>query len=147
MTLLERIRAEQILARKDRNAERTSILTTLLSEAANVGLNDGKRESTDAEVIAVIKKFIKNIDETLAVTSSAGLLVERAILESFLPSQLSDDELHAAVVSIVEEIHAVELVRNMQQMGKVMKTLKERFEGQFDGKKASEFTKAALTAP
>ena len=151
MTLLERIRTEQIDARKNRDrlcrgAERASLLTTLLSEAQNVGLNDGKRESTDAEVIAVIKKFIKNIDETLAVAPREELVWERKVLEGFLPSQLSDNELHAAVVSIVEEIHALEMVRNMQQMGKVMKTLKERFEGRFDGKKASEFVKAALTA-
>ena len=146
MTLLETIRTEQIRARKARDGVRTSLLTTLLSEAANVGLNDGKRESTDAEVIAVIKKFIKNIDETLAVRASDDLLVERAILEGFLPSQLSEDELLAAVVSIVAELELDGQSRSMKMMGPVMKTLKERFEGQFDGKAASEAVKRTLTS-
>ena len=146
MTLLETIRTEQIRARKARDGVRTSLLTTLLSEAANVGLNDGKRESTDAEVIAVIKKFIKNIDETLAVRASDDLLVERAILEGFLPSQLSEDELLAAVVSIVAELELDGQSRSMKMMGPVMKTLKERFEGQFDGKAASETVKRTLTS-
>ena len=152
MSLLQRIKDDQIQARKGAAAGRTgaplvaSLLTTLYSEAANVGLNDGKRESTDAEVIATIKKFIKGIDETLAVRPDEGLLTERAILEGYLPKQLSDHELHAAVVSIVEEIHAVEFVKNMKQMGRVMAALKERFGGQYDGKKASEFAKAALTS-
>ena len=146
-TLLSRIRADQIQLRKSReSSERVALLTTLLSEAANVGLNDGKRESTDAEVIAVIKKFIKGIDETLALRASDALVDERTILEGYLPSQLSITELIEIVYHIVDDI-VEELEMNgptMKMMGQVMKTLKGDYEGRYDGKMASDVVKDAL---
>lgn len=141
MSLLEQIRVDQIQARKNRDAERASLLTTLLSEAANVGLNDGKRETTDLEVIAVIKKFIKNIDETLAVRDVEELRTERNILESYLPSQLTEEELTQIVELYIE---ALVQPRSMKLMGTVMKHLRESYEGQYDGKLASNIVKRAL---
>ena len=74
MTLLSKIRADLFTLRKEGESKNAiSLLTTLYSEAANVGLNDFKRETTDAEVIAVIKKFIKNIDECINVGSNKGV--------------------------------------------------------------------------
>jgi hypothetical protein len=58
---MEQIKAKQIAARKSGSAD-AGLLTTLLGEAAMVGKNAG-RETTDQEVVAVVKKFVKNIDE------------------------------------------------------------------------------------
>jgi uncharacterized protein YqeY len=109
-----------------------NLLTTLYSEAANVGLNDGKRESTDAEVISVIRKFIKNLNECISVGITKHVDVskyeaERDILNAYLPQQLTEMEIEAFVIPFVRE------------GGKpsAMKALKETYAGQYDGKVAS----------
>ena len=127
MTLIEEIKQKQIAARKAGSAE-ASLLTTLLGESAMVGKNAG-RETTDQEVVAVVKKFIKNIDETVSALSSRGqdatsFLAERSILERFLPLQLT-------------ELALVNIAQNHQSMPEFMKFLKENHAGQYDGKIAS----------
>lgn len=127
MTLIDEIKQKQIAARKAGSAE-ASLLTTLLGEAAMVGKNAG-RETTDQEVIAVIKKFIKNIDETVSALSSRGqdaasFLAERSVLERFLPLQLT-------------ELALLNIAQNHKSMPEFMKFLKENHAGQYDGKLAS----------
>ena len=127
MTLIEEIKQKQIAARKAGSAE-ASLLTTLLGEAAMVGKNAG-RETTDQEVVAVVKKFIKNIDETVSALSSRGqdaasFLAERSVLERFLPLQLT-------------ELALVNIAQNHKSMPEFMKFLKENHAGQYDGKLAS----------
>ena len=127
MTLIEQIKQKQIAARKAGSAE-ASLLTTLLGEAAMVGKNAG-RETTDQEVVSVVKKFIKTIDETVSALSSRGqdaasFLAERSILERFLPLQLT-------------ELALVNIAQNHKSMPEFMKFLKEKHAGQYDGKLAS----------
>lgn len=127
MTLIEQIKQKQIAARKAGSAE-ASLLTTLLGEAAMVGKNAG-RETTDQEVVAVVKKFIKNIDETVSALSSRGqdaasFLAERSVLERFLPLQLT-------------ELALVNIAQKHKSMPEFMKFLKENHAGQYDGKLAS----------
>ena len=127
MTLIDEIKQKQIAARKAGSAE-ASLLTTLLGEAAMVGKNAG-RETTDQEVVAVVKKFIKNIDETVSALSSRGqdaasFLAERSVLERFLPLQLT-------------ELALVNIAQNHKSMPEFMKFLKENHAGQYDGKLAS----------
>ena len=133
MTLLSKIRTDLFTLRKEGESKNAiSLLTTLYSEAANVGLNDFKRETTDAEVIAVIKKFIKNIDECINVGSNKGVDIsqyekEKVILELYLPKQLTPSEIETFVQDYVRD------------GGKpaAMKALKENYAGQYDGKVAS----------
>ena len=73
MTILESVKKAQLQARKEKRAVDASTLTTLIGEAEMIGKNDGNRASTDAEVVTVIKKFVKNIDETLTILSKDGL--------------------------------------------------------------------------
>lgn len=150
MSILQEIKQAQLQARKDRNAAHTAALTTLIGEAVAVGKNDGNRETTDAEVVAVIKKFIKNITDTIeavmkAPDSSSPRLVslydERRLLQSFLPTQLTDEQLTEAVKSIAAELNAT----TPKDMGKVMGALKQRYEGQYDGSKASAAVKTILS--
>ena len=68
MSLIIEIKSAQLAARKARDSFTASSLTTLIGEAEMVGKNAG-REVTDAEVVAVLKKFVKNIDETTTVLS------------------------------------------------------------------------------
>lgn len=134
MSLMETIRAKQIAARKAGTVE-ASLLTTLLGEAAMVGKN-ANRETTDQEVIAVVKKFVKNIDETISALTSRGgdasaFLSERETLVQFLPQQM--DEFLLAVVA-----------KTQPDMPTFMKYLKENFAGQYDGKTAAKVAKTTF---
>lgn len=131
MTLMNRIKQMQISARKSGFAE-ASLLTTLLGEAAMVGKNSG-RETNDAEVVSVVKKFIKNIDETITALSSRGqdtslFVAERQVLEQFLPKQLNESQL-------------IDIAKQFNDMPSFMKHLKENFAGQYEGKLAATVAK------
>ena len=125
MTLLEKIKQDNIAARKAKNTVKFALLTTLVSEISNIGKNDGNRETTEPESIAVVKKFIKGVDETLKAlefSSNSRVLVaieEKKILESYLPTQLSEIELTAVVDQIISTLAD----RSPKQMGVVMKRL------------------------
>ena len=140
--LIDQIKADQLQARKDRDTVRASLLTTLYSEAAMIGKNDGNRATTDQEVIAVIKKFIKGIDETVAAGAQTApqLLVEKEILTAYLPSQLDDAALSVIIDGIIES----QGISGMKQMGLVMKELNANYAGQFDGKAASTIVRGKL---
>ena len=132
MSLIAQIKEKQVAARKSASKE-ASLLTTLLGEAVAVGKNNGNRETTDAEVVAVVKKFIKNIDETVSALISrnqdfSSFIAEKNVLETFLPKQLSEAELSNIAAS-------------RTGMPDFMKFLKENFNGQYDGKLASSVAK------
>ena len=129
MSLIEKIKQDQVAARVRRDSITANLLTTLIGEAEMVGKNAGNRASTDAEVVAVIKKFVKNAEETLAALKKANqynevIAVEIGILGRYLPQQLGEYELKAIAVG-------------RANMPDFMKYLKENYAGQYDGKLAS----------
>lgn len=69
----------------------------------------------------------------------ADIEAEVKVLEEYLPSQLSEDE----VISIIEEIKES---LDSPNMGSLMKDLQPKIKGRFDGKRASELVKAALSS-
>lgn len=132
---MEQIKAKQIAARKAGHTQDASLLTTLLGEAAMVGKN-ASRETTDAEVVAVVKKFVKNIDETVTALTTRGqnagaFLAERAVLEQFLPVQMTEQ----AIQNVAAQF---------KSMPEFMKFMKENYAGQYDGKVASTIAKAVF---
>ena len=144
-TLIEKIRQDSLAARKARDTVKGTFLVTLMAEAAKVGKDDGNRESTDAEVTAVIKKFIKNTEETLRAIGANEAArtqpeAELAILQAYLPRQASEDEVRAAVARIVGELAE----RTPKQMGAVMGKLTAEFAGNFEKGLASKLVKEAL---
>lgn len=143
MTLIEEIASDRVQARKNKETVRASLLTTLYGEATKVGKDKGNRPSTDEEVIAVIKKFLKGIEAILEVSDmNPQALQERAILESYLPKQMSEEDLEACVSMIVSKLDDP----NPKDMGAVMKSLKALYDGQYDGKMASQKVREALSS-
>lgn len=150
MSLLETIRKDQLQARKERVAFGTALLTTLLSEATRPG-KDAGRESTDEEVLAVIKKFIANIDEVINVLGKQTTeyhiddrvtiaRLEKTMLLKYVPPQKTSAELKV----IIEEFIDIIGERNPKVMGKIMGMLKTQYPGQYDGNLASRLVKEAL---
>lgn len=142
--LIEKLRADLLTARKIRAPITVGLLTALVGEAVMVGKNAGNRETTDDEALAMVRKFLKNATETLQRLDDAGRPTdvtkeEILILNSYLPKQLSSEQLLDAVRGMKEADPAL-------NVGTAMKLLKERYNGLYDGKVASEVVKTVLAA-
>jgi uncharacterized protein len=139
MTLLDQIRKDQLQSRKNRNELKTKLLTTLLGDVIAVGKNDGNRETTDAETVAVVKKYVKVLQENLANTMLEGGIVmlwnaELEILKGYLPQQMDVNEIKLALnTAILDGVFA----KDIKSKGLAMKFLKDNFAGKYDGKEAA----------
>lgn len=142
MTLIEQIKADQLTARKARLTSKATLLTTLLGEALSVGKRDN-RETTDAEVIEVVKKFIKNIDFSLEQKISdetrMNLLLEKGVLDLYLPKQLDPDQMFEIIKKIRAEKGA------HLELKDIMSAFKAQFAGMYDGKLLSATAKEYIT--
>lgn len=98
MTVIEKLKAESLRLRKERNPIASSI-TFALSEIEKVGKNNGNRVTTNDEAIKVVQKLVATIDENLKVTTDDGRKItfnfEKQILQSVLPQMASDDEIRS----------------------------------------------------
>lgn len=146
-TLFSTLKADQLQARKAKNTTEAALLTTLIGEAAMPGKNDGNRESTDAEVMGVIRKFIKGANDTISVIDARSemvktLHVELEILNRYMPKQMIEEELRSAIMQIADDIKA----ESAKDMGRVMKELQTRHSGLYDGKSASSLVRVVLEA-
>lgn len=132
--LLTQIKDALLKLRKEGTQKKQiAILTLLYSEAANVGFNDGKRQTTDAETSAVIKKMIKSADDCIVAAISANkptdsYIEEKTILSAFLPQQLCADQLRLIIAALIKEGNT--------KKSDVMRELKTGYAGQYDGKLA-----------
>ena len=104
-----------------------------------IGKNDGNRESTDDEVIGVIKKFIKNNTELMNVVNPetdgfADAKHENEFLTQYLPTQMTEEDLREAIQARIRTLDEI----SPKIMGLLMKWLKDNYSGQYDGKMASK---------
>jgi len=129
--LLARLQADLNASRKAQDKPTTLLLGTLISEVKNRRI-ELKRDPTDAEVVEVLRKGIKRRRESVEMYEKGGRTdladkerSEAAAIEKYLPAQVSDDELRAAVIAaIAGGATAIGAV-----MGKVLPQFKGRAEG------------------
>jgi len=107
----------------------------------------GKGEASDAELLDLLAKMIKQREESQKIYADAGRAElaaqereEIAIIREFLPAQLSGADIDKAVADAVAEAGAM----SVKDMGKVMAVLKARYAGQMDFGKAGALVKAKL---
>ena len=107
----------------------------------------GKTEATDAELLDLLAKMIKQREESQKIYADAGRAElaaqeseEIVIIREFLPQQLSDADVEKAIAAAIAEAGA----SSVKDMGKVMAALKTRYAGQMDFAKASTAVKAKL---
>lgn len=113
--------------------------------ARGAGKGDGIDES---EILSMLQSMIKQRQESAKVYCDAGReeLAEREeaeieVIQKFLPQQLSEEEVGAAIDKIIRETEASDI----KDMGKVMGILKSEYAGQVDMGKASGMVKQKLT--
>jgi uncharacterized protein YqeY len=129
--LLARLQADLNASRKAQDKPATLLLGTLISEVKNRRI-ELKRDPSDAEVVEVLRKGIKRRRESVEMYEKGGRTdlaekerSEAAAIEKYLPAQVSDDELRAAVIAaIAGGATAIGAV-----MGKVVPQFKGRAEG------------------
>lgn len=134
-------------AMKARDKNRLSILRQVHGEIKNIEVNE-RREITDADVDAMLKRTIKQTKETLDGSIKAGNDQERTdrlteqveILESYLPKQVSGEEL----IALIEEVLAETGAATKKEMGKVMGTLIQKTGGNFDKAQAAKELQSRL---
>lgn len=153
-TLIARLRADTKAALVAKDAKKRTALSTLTAEAERAGLDDGKRESTDAEVEDAIREAIKNGKKTLASLDQLGdkapadlrekTEYELALFPTYLPKQAGEDDVRAAIDALVTAMPADQRV--MKNMGAVMGKLNAQFGNDFDKTLASKLVKEALSA-
>ncbi len=152
----DRLMHETKEAMKAQNKRRLSTLRLISAAlkdrdiAARVdekGKSTGRDKITDQEFLALLQKMIKQRRDSIAAyeqAKRAELAQQEAeeitIIEEFLPKQMGDAEVKAAIAAVVQEVGAA----SPKDMGKVMAALKARYTGQMDFGKASGQVKELL---
>lgn len=147
MSILEKIEAELITARKERKAPVSAFLSFVVSESRRVGKDAGNRDSTDDEVIAVIRKMIARNEENLTLTKGEdkNAVWQNKILTGFLPTQLDDAEVEKLVRDFVTGQNWTDEQKSPKMMGSVMSMLKECYPGQYNPQAASTIARRLLS--
>ena len=136
-------------AMKRKDALAVSTLSFLRSQLKNVAIEKKKDSLDDSDVIAIIKKQIKQRHDSIENFQSGGRqdLAEKekkelAILKAYLPEELSNEELE----KIVSEVIAATGANGMKAMGQVMKEVLAKVEGRAESKAVSDMVRQKLSA-
>ena len=145
------IKADLVTAMKGGDKARTAAIRLIQSQLKNRDIElrtSEKKPEDDAIVTDVLQKMIKQRRESIALYEQGGRAeladaerAEVAVIESFLPRQMSEEETKAAIDAIVAETGAA----SVKDMGRVMALLKERHATELDMSKASGLVKARLS--
>jgi uncharacterized protein YqeY len=137
-----RIQADLNAARKQRDKDRTLVLSTLLSEIRNKEI-DERTDADDDAVVQVITKGIKQRKDAAEQMRAGGRGeladvedAQAAVLAAYLPKGLTEDEVRA----IVREA----IASGADQMGPLMGRIMPQIRGRFDGKDANRIVREEL---
>jgi len=144
------IKAALIVAMKARDTATTAAIRLIQSTIKNrdIELRTATTQPDDDLLITeVLQKMIKQRRESIEMYEkgnrpelAAAEAAEVAVIERFLPQQMSEDEAKAAIDALATEIGA----ESVKDMGRTMAALKERYAGKMDFAKASGLVKARL---
>ena len=148
--LRDTIKAAQVEAMKAGDKPRLAAVRLILAKLKDKDIELRTASSTpddDVVVVDVLQKMAKQRRESITMYEQGGRQEladveksELAVIESFLPAQMSEDEVKAAIAAIIVETGA----EGMKDMGKVVGALKAKHGSQLDMGKASGLVKAAL---
>jgi uncharacterized protein YqeY len=140
---------EAMKAKNERAVSTLRMVNATLKNADIEARGAAKPALGDADVLPILQKMIKQRQESVELYRKGGRddLVQQEqqeidIIAGYLPRQMSDDELKAAIAAIVKETGAA----SIKDMGRVMAALKERYAGQIDFAKAGGLVKSQFGA-
>ena len=130
------IKAKFLEVRKAKDTNAIKTLSTLIGAIDMIAKNK-QIEVTNEIVFDAIVKMLKGVNETIPLVQDKikldALNNEKTLLESFMPKQMTEAELEAAIAEIVKTLD----VSNKSFVGQVMKELKTKFCNQYDSKIAN----------
>lgn len=149
MTLENTIQNDLMLAMKNKESVKLTTLravkTCITEKKTSTGFSG---ELTDADVIKIMQKMVKEREEVSEVYNANGRkeladkeIEEAKVIKGYLPIQMSDEEINTIVKEIAEEVGAT----SMKDMGKVMGVASKKLSGKADGRKISEAVKKLLS--
>ncbi len=145
--LHEQINQDYVTAMKARDTVKSSTLNFLRAQLKNVGIDKKVTVLDDESVTIVIKKQIKQRQDSIEQFEKAGRqeladkeIAEMTILKSYLPTELSEEALKILIKDVIKEIGA----SSIKDMGRVIKAVQEKTKGSADNKVVSEIVKAVL---
>ena len=148
MSLKERITEDMKSAMRAKESARLSAIRLLLAAIQQREI-DERVQLTDADVVSVIEKMLKQRRDSIQQFEAAGRQdlangekFETTLLQAYMPAAMSETEISAAVEDAVSASGA----SSIQEMGKVMAVLKPKLAGKADMAKVSALVKAKLAA-
>ena len=142
--MFTQLKKDMMNAKKEKDEVKSNLLVSMISEIQLKALNEGRRhQETEADCIIVMKKFLNSINESIEAVKkynkdASSLLKEKAIIEQYLPKQLSEEDLGKIISELLKE------AGDQPVIGTVMNLLKQKYAGQYDGKIASTLIKQKL---
>lgn len=144
--LSDQIKKDLVTSLKEKDDSKISVLRMLQSAIKNEEIEKKKREGlSDEEIEQVVGKEVKKRKDSIESYKEGGRedLIEKEeaelnILQQYMPEQLSEEEVSAAVEKAINEIKAESMKDFGKVMGLVMKELKGRASGDLVNKKVKE---------
>jgi uncharacterized protein YqeY len=138
---------EAMKARQERRVSTLRMVNAAIKNADIEARGQGKGPLADDALLGLLQTMIKQRQESVELYEKGGRAElasaereEIAIISAYLPKQMSDDDVKAAIAAAIAETGAA----GVKDMGKVIGALKAKFAGQMDFAKASALVKAAL---
>lgn len=148
MTVKEHIQEDMKTAMRNQEKERLATIRLILAALKQREV-DERITLTDADVYAILDKMVKQRRDSISQFEAGNRpdlaqkeMAELVIIQSYLPSQLSDSEIDALIELAIKETGA----NSMRDMGKVMAILKPKLQGRADIGAVSAKVKSQLPA-
>lgn len=150
MALEQQIQEDIKTAMKAKDAVATAATRAIKGEILLFKTSEGgSKEVTDGDILKMIQKLIKQRKESAEQFTAAGRqeladneLAEAAVMEKYLPKQLSEAEAEEKIKAIIAEVGAT----SIKDMGKVMGAANKALAGQSDGRTISTVVKRLLSS-
>jgi uncharacterized protein YqeY len=134
MSLTSKIQADMRSAMKSKNADLVSTIRLLLAAIKQQEI-DKREQLTDSDALTIVERLVKQRRESIQIYTEAGRndlaskeSAELEILTTYLPKQLSDEEVELIIQETLSSLDA----REPKDMGKVMAALKTQLSGKAD---------------
>lgn len=133
--LYDEFRKEKMIALKEKDKLKNKVITNILSDLTYIK-KELKQEPTEVDSAKVVAKQVKQLKETMELSKDrpdkmAELEAELAVLEQYMPKQMSEEEIREAVVKLLEDNGITAEPKNK---GAIMKVVMPALNGKADGK-------------
>lgn len=145
---LQKTLKEAMLAKDTNTVSAVRLIIAGMKEKDVDARGRGLKEASEADLLSMMQNMIKQRNDSIKmyVEGNRADLADKergeiAVIEKFLPKQMSEAEVEAAIKSLIGELNA----SSIKDMGKIMGALKEKYAGQMDFGRASVQLKTLLS--